>query len=183
MIEVEVRAKVDEFKDIKDKLKTIEAKNQQTIKQIDKIFWHPKFLDSNKMIIEGGIVPRIRSVGDKCALEFKEILRESGGIELRSELGNIKQGIELLNKLGFEESFTIEKNRQSFRYKNFTIDLDDVNKLGKFIEIEKIVKSVDEKDKARKECVELLNFLSPDNKIENKKYGDMMQELINNNKV
>ncbi|MFW6047590.1 MAG: hypothetical protein ACOCP4_07400, partial [Candidatus Woesearchaeota archaeon] len=72
MIEVEVRAKVHNFDDIKKKLEEIGASHQKSIHQIDKIFGHPMFLDSKNMIIEGGIVPRIRSTNYKCSLEFKE---------------------------------------------------------------------------------------------------------------
>ncbi len=179
MIEVEIRAKVNNFDEIKRELEKIEAKFSETIHQIDKIFGHPMFLDKNNMIIEGGIVPRIRSVNGKCLLEFKEISRTSGGTELKSELGSVNLGITFLNKLGFKEAFTIEKQRESYKYKDFSIDLDNVDKLGQFVEIEKIVSLSEEKELAREECVNLLNIISQKSKIENKKYGDLMQELIN----
>jgi len=182
MIEVEIRAKVDNFDNIKKKLEEMKAVHQKSVHQIDKIFGHPMFLDSKNMIIEGGIVPRIRSVNNKCLLEFKEICRTSGGIELKSELSNIDLGIIFLNKLGFKEAFTIDKKRESYKYKNFVIDLDNVDKLGNFIEIERIVNLPEEKESARQECINLLALISPNSKIENKKYGDLMQELINKNR-
>ncbi|MBS4013661.1 MAG: class IV adenylate cyclase [Bacteroidetes bacterium] len=169
MIEVEIRAKVDNFDNIKNKLGEIKAALQGSIHQIDKIFGHPMFLDSKNMIIEGGIVPRIRSINNKYLLEFKEIRRTSGGIELSSELNNIGLGVEFLNKLSFKEAFTIDKKRESYKYKNFVIDLDNVDKLGNFIEIERIVNLPEEKDSARQECINLLALISPNSKIENKK--------------
>lgn len=179
MIEVEIKAKVDDFNEIKKKLKSLKAKPLKPEHQIDKIFGHPKFLDSNKMIIEGGIVPRIRSVDDKCLLEFKEIRRGKGGLELKSVLGDMDMGVKFLEKLGFNEAFTIKKHRQSYKYKNFEIELDDIEKLGKFVEIERIVLKEDEKESARKACLDLLKKIAPDAAITNKKNGDMMQELIN----
>ncbi len=179
MIEVEIRAKVDNFAEIKKKLKELKASLSKSVHQIDKIFGHPMFLDSKNMIVEGGIVPRIRSVNGKCSLQFKEICRTSGGIELKSEISNIDIGVTFLNKLGFKEAFTIDKHRESYKYKGFNIDLDNVDKLGCFIEIEKMVGSPAEKESAREECVRLLALISPNSKIENKKYGDLMQELIN----
>ncbi len=181
MIEVEVRARVDDFNQIKKKLKEIKALHTSSVRQTDKIFGHPKFLDSKNMIIEGGIVPRIRSVNDKCSLEFKEIHRTSGGIELKSELSDIGLGIIFLKKLGFKETFTVDKKRESYKYRGFAIELDDVDKLGCFIEIEKNVSSPEEQELARKECIGLLALISPNSKIENRKYGDLMQELINKN--
>jgi len=98
---------------------------------------------------------------------------------LRSKLGGIDIGIAFLDKLGFEEAFTIDKYRESFRYKDFGIDLDSVNKLGCFVEVEKMVDSSEEVGLAREECVRLLALIFPNSEIENKKYGDLMQELIN----
>ncbi len=181
MIEVEIRAKVDNFNEIKKDLNNLKANFLRSIHQIDKVFGHPMFLDSKNMVIEEGISARIRSVNNKCSLEFKEICRTSGGMELKSELIDINLGIAFLNKLGFKEAFTIDKQRESYKYKDFLIDLDNVDKLGYFIEIEKIVTSPEEKEPAREECIELLTLISPNSKIENKKYGDLMQELINNN--
>ena len=54
--------------------------------------------------------------------------------------------------------------------------------MGKFIEVEKIIPNEEEKDRARQECIGLLNKLAPDLEIEDKKYGDMMQDLINQGK-
>jgi adenylate cyclase class 2 len=182
MIEVEVRARVDDFNQIKKKLEEIKVRHINSVHQTDKIFGHPMFLDSENKIIEGGIVPRIRSVNDKCLLEFKEIRRNSGGIELKSELSDVGLGINFLKRLGFKESFTIDKKRESYKYKDFVIDLDSVDKIGHFIEIEKNVNSPEEQELARKECIGLLALVSPNSEIENRKYGDLMQELINKNK-
>lgn len=182
MIEVEIRAKVKDFEGIKNKLDEIRAKKKRGVRLVDRIFGHPIFLDSDNMIIEGGIVPRIRSVDDNNKLEFKEISRKGGGIELESNIDDVNLGIELLKKLGFKEAFTIDKKRESYEYGDFNIDLDDVSRLGRFIEIEKIVKSEEEKELARKECINLLEEISPGSKIEDRKYGDLMQELINKEK-
>ncbi|MFC1723821.1 class IV adenylate cyclase, partial [Nanoarchaeota archaeon] len=178
MIEVEIKARVDGFDEIKKKLDDLNASLSKSVHQVDKIFGHPMFLDADKMVIEGGYISRIRSVNDICKLQFKEMRRTSGAIELSSELGSIGIGVEFLNKLGFEEAFTIDKHRESYKYQDFSIELDRVEKLGTFIEIEKIVKLPEEKDLAREECVKLLELISPSTKIEDRKYGDLMQELI-----
>lgn len=178
-LEVEIRARVDGFEKIKETLKKIGADFSGTETQIDRIFGASKFLDSNRMIVEGGLSARIRETNNKKTLEFKEILRERGGIELSSELTNTGMAEKMLKKLDFEEAFTIKKTRENYSHKDFTISLDKVEKLGNFIEIEKIVHSEDGADEARKECLALLNVLAPEAKIETRKYGDLMQEIIN----
>ncbi|MBW2996044.1 class IV adenylate cyclase [Candidatus Woesearchaeota archaeon] len=183
MIEVEIKARISNVDDIKKKLNQIRAKFLKTEKQIDKVFGHPRFLDSEKKIIEGGFVARIRVVDDNHTLEFKEILRQNGGVEIKSELKDLNTGVEFLNKLNFKEKFTVSKSRDHYSYNNFAICLDNVKQLGNFIEIEKIVTSSEEKENARKRCLDLLNTLAPNSEIEDKKYGDLIQEKINKGEI
>lgn len=179
MIEVEIRARINDLDGIKDKLDKLGAKFIKNEKQVDRVFGHPMFLDSRKMIIEGGFSSRLRQIDNKVSLEFKEIVRKSGGIEIKSELKDVNAGLLFLKKLGWEEAFTVSKTRDSYEYNDFEICLDNVDKLGNFIEIERIVDSLDEKEKARKDCADLLSAISPSSTIENRKYGDLMQEMLN----
>lgn len=181
MIEVEIRARIKNSGEIKNELEKIGAKFIKTEKQTDRIFGHPMFLDSEKMIIEGGFSARIREVDNKKSLEFKEILRKSGGIEIKSELSSIDTGLKFLEKLGFKEAFVVSKLRELYSYNDFIICLDSVNQLGDFVEIEKMIESSEDINKVRKECIKLLKILSPSSQIENKKYGDLMQEILNKN--
>ena len=135
MIEVEIRARIKDAERIKEELKKIGAKFIKTEKQIDKIFGHPMFLDSEKMIVEGGLSARIREVNDRKMLEFKEISRKSGGIEIKAELSDLNVGLKFLEKLQFKEAFTVSKLRELYLYNDFTIWLDSVDQLGNFIEI------------------------------------------------
>ena len=182
-IEVEIKTRIKNFDEIKKVLQEIGANFVRSEKQIDKIFGAAKFLDSEHKIVEGGIVARIRETDGKRTLDFKEILRQKGGIELISEIPSIELAEKFLNKLDFKEAFTIKKTRETFSYQDFTICLDDVEQLGKFIEVEKIISNEEEKDKTKQACLELLKKLSPDSEIVEKKYGDLMQELINQQKI
>ena len=177
-IEVEVRAKIENLEKIKKSLERIGASFVKTENQIDKIFGADRFLDAEHKIIEGGLSARIREVDGKSALEFKEILREKGGIELKCPIANIGIGEKMLKKLDFEEAFTIRKNREAYSYNGFTICLDKVEQLGNFIEIEKEITSEGKIDETRKECLGLLEKIAPGSEIEKRKYGDLMQEVI-----
>jgi len=181
-IEVEIRAKIENFDKIKAVLNKVGANFIKLENQIDKIFGADKFLDTEHKIIEGGIVARIRGIDGKNTLEFKEILREKGGIELNCPLASIEIGEKILKKLDFKESFTIKKNREIYSYNGFTICLDKVEQLGNFIEIEREITSEDKIEETRKECLDLLEKIAPGLGIEKRKYGDLMQELINKQK-
>jgi adenylate cyclase class 2 len=182
MIEVEIRAKIKDIDSVKEHLGLIDAQFVDNIEQIDRIFGHPKFLDKETKIIEGGLSARIRQVNNSSKLEFKEIIRDGGGFEIEAKLDNIDSGIELLEKLDFKEAFTISKTRDVYKYNDFEIAIDQVEQLGSFIEIEKMVNSKEEINKAREDCLELLDKISSDAEITNEKYGDMMQNIINKNK-
>lgn len=179
MIEVEIRARVKDFNYIKEKLKNENARFLKDEIQEDIIFGHDSFLDENKMVVEGGFIARIRTIDENISLEFKEIRRNSGGIEISSKLSNKEQGIILLNKLNFKEAFTVLKTRETYSYDDFIVCLDGVKDLGNFIEIEKNIQEKTEKEKVRKECIALLNKIDKNLIIENKKYGDLIQEKKN----
>jgi adenylate cyclase, class 2 len=179
MIEVEIRARVKDIDSVKESLDKKGGQFVEKIKQVDRIFGHPKFLDQENKIIEGGLIARIRQVNDKARLEFKEIVRQGGGFEIETNLDNVDFAISLLEKLDFNEAFVVSKVRDVYKYNDFEIALDQVEQLGFFMEIEKMVSSREEIDKAREECVALLEEIVPGAEITNEKYGDMMQNIIN----
>lgn len=180
-IEVEIRSRVNNFEGIKNSLRKMGASFIKTESQTDKIFGADKFLDADHKMAEGGIVARIRGVNGKNNLEFKEILREGGGIELSCPMASIAIGEKILKKLDFKEAFTVKKNREVYSYNNFVICLDKVEQLGNFIEIEKKINSEDKIEEIKEDCLALLEKIAPGAKVENRKYGDLMQELINQN--
>ena len=171
MIEIELKAKVLNFKNIKIELNKLGAEFIKTKKIADHIFSRDIDLDNEHNMIEGSFVARIREQDDKKSLEFKEIKRNGICMEFNSPLANLESGHNFLKQLDFKESFTISKTREIYRYIDFEICLDDVNQLGLFIEIEH--------PKSLQKCQDLLKIIAPKAIIENKKYGDLMQELIN----
>jgi adenylate cyclase class 2 len=181
MIEVEVRAKVDSFRGLRQVLGE-KARFMGSTHQSDTIFGHPSFLDSENKVIEGGLVSRIRESGDKKVLEFKEISRQSGGLELRHEITDPVKIREFLEKLGFREAFVINKVRETYLYRDFLVCLDTVENLGQFIEVEKFAGSEKEAGEIWKQCLDVLKEFAPESEVEHRKYGDMMQELINGKK-
>lgn len=183
MIEVEIKAKIPNLESIKQKLKELNAEFVKTEKQADHIFGREKDLDKEHKIIDGYFSARIRERGDKLCVEFKEINRTGAGMEFSSPLASLESGFNFLSKLGFEKAFNILKVREIYKYYGFEISLDNVEQLGFFIEIEHPSKEDGDKTEALRGCNNLLNTIDPDATVEHKKYGDLMQEIINNKNV
>lgn len=178
-IEVEVRARIGDLSNVKKALNELGAVFVKSENQADRIFGHAKFLDLEHKIAEGGLSARIREADGKARLEFKEIVREKGGIELNCIVSNAEMAEKMLKKLDFEEAFTIKKRRDIYSCQGLVVCLDAVEMLGNFIEIEKEVGLESEINAARKECADLLEKVAAGAQIEKRKYGDLMQEIIN----
>ena len=132
------------------------------------------------MIIEGRFSARIRKVNKLIRIDFKEIIRGVGGMEISANISSVKQGQEFLEKIDYEEAFTIVKSRLEYEIDDCTVCLDNIEKLGRFIEIERKIESSHNKELAYKECLRLLRELAPNAVQEKRKYGDLMQDSINN---
>lgn len=181
MIEVEIRAKVQDFESIKKRLEEIGGRFLKKEKMADYIFGRAKDLDQEHKIIDGRFSARIRQKNDKISVEFKEIKRAGAGMEFSSPVSSVEAGLNFLKKLDFERAFTVSKIRETYGYQGFEVCLDDVDVLGCFIEIEHPCKEDNDKAEALKECENLLNSIAPNAILEPKKYGDLMQEVINEN--
>ena len=180
MIEIEIRARITNHNKIKARVIGLDGKFLKIEHQIDKVFGRKKDLDERQKIIEGHFSARIRQIDDDIKVEFKEIRRSGSGLEFSSKIHKIDDGVKLLKKLDFEEAFTISKTRESFDLNGFTICLDKVMELGDFVEIEHLSENNENIDHTVEECKALLSKLDPKAILEPKKYGDLMQELINN---
>jgi len=182
MIEVEVKARVNNFDEIKSNLEKQGAKFLKKEFQRDIIFGNPKFADSENKIIEGGVLARIRQKDKYIKIELKEILRGKGGVELKFEIKDIEAAKKFLAKMDFTPAFEIAKNRESYDLNGFRICLDKVEKLGTFVEVEKVIGKEKDKKIVMKECKETLKKITNHFEILLVKYGDLMQDLINQGK-
>jgi adenylate cyclase class 2 len=128
---------------------------------------------------EGGFIARLRKSDDQLIFEFKQTARQGGGVEVACTTTSEADVPRLLDALGYQESFAIIKQRATYQYQDFNICLDQVEQLGSFLEIERMVATAEEVALAREKCLALLPQLDATAEVENKKYGDLMQEIIN----
>lgn len=137
MKEIEVKAKINNINIIKAKLIKMGCSFSEPLIQRDVIFLHNsmKFKDFGK----GKVILRIRNSNGIFMLTLKK--------QLENELDNIEKEIivndpiqtqDILEYMGYHEVVRVNKNRLQCRLDGVTICLDEVEKLGSFIEVEKI---------------------------------------------
>ncbi|HLC58692.1 MAG TPA: class IV adenylate cyclase [Candidatus Nanoarchaeia archaeon] len=134
--EVEVKAKISDKEDIKNKLISLGAIFKNKKYQHDILLDHPN-LDFSKT----DQVLRIRNQDNKWQLDYKgPFTINENGIKSREEYSvNIEDGKQIKNiftLLNFKLVGEVEKTRESYIFNEMNIDLDEVTNLGSFIEIE-----------------------------------------------
>ncbi len=83
-----------------------------------------------------GRVFRVRQKPGKVALEIKKRTDNNDWIEEAIKLESVEQGINFLHLAGLDPYLYIDRQREVRQYKGLKIFFDDIELLGKFIEIE-----------------------------------------------
>ena len=99
------------------------------------------------ILIEKGAVLRIRKIGDKTILTYKEPVPNSLAfkqrIEHETEVENAGQLEEIIEKLGFTKSLVYEKYRKIWHFRGVEIVLDELP-FGIYMEIEGSITAIAE---------------------------------------
>ncbi|MHA1145692.1 MAG: class IV adenylate cyclase [Candidatus Helarchaeota archaeon] len=142
MIEVEIKAHVDDLSTIEQKIIADGAVYVKTVYQKDTYFKHPKrnFAKTDEAI-------RIRNEGNRAILTYKgpKLDRKSKSREeIEVEIKKPDLLHEILVRLDFIPVPAVEKTRKLFNLNDMTVSLDDVKDVGSFIEIEMNAPSLEE---------------------------------------
>ncbi len=178
MIEVEVKAHVNSFSDVESKLKQIGAEKNKTEHQIDTYFNNPSFRDFEKtdeaLRIRNTTINKEKSrifVTYKGA-KMDEVSKTRKELEVGIENAEIMSSI--LENLGFKPAADVEKERTTYLFKEYIITLDNVLKVGKFVEIEKDVEEGEDFKDALDEIFKIYKKLGIDSGFERKSYLELM---------
>ena len=173
--EVEVKIKVENLAKVEEDLKKLGADEVEYGVQEDLYFNAP-----HKNFVATDEALRIRRSNGKCFLTYKGCRLNSQAktreeLEVKVEDFNVIRLI--LEKLDFKPVYLVKKIRKSFKLENLKINLDNVENLGSFVEIEGFAKDEDE----RKKVVEnvrrvLLKLNLHDKKLEDKTYLELLLE-------
>jgi adenylate cyclase class 2 len=134
MMEIELKAYVDDTKKLEKNLNAIGAIFIKDSKQID-IYYTP----STRNFLNTDEVLRVRSTDSEHILTYKGP-RIKNDFKTREEhevkIDDVNELITILTKLEFHEIGRVSKTRKVYKLQNFEICLDCVDDLGTFVEIE-----------------------------------------------
>ncbi len=149
--EIEVKFKVDDFKDLKGKIENLGCTFSEPIFQDDTIF-----INYNRPFLE--FTPndpflRIRKTKGQNILTFKQG-EEMNSIEHEVTVDDPIKMMDILTSIGFRPEVNVKKTRQKAYFNEYEICLDQVEGLGSFIELEKMTE-----ENAEKVQIEMIQFL------------------------
>ncbi len=165
-MEIEIKARAPD--NIRKALEELGATRYETIAQRDIYFNHPErdFEETDEAL-------RIRYEGERTFITYKgpkadKETKTREEIEFSIEDG--KKAESMLEKLGFRKSGEVSKKREIYILEGIRICLDDVEKLGFFVEIETEGENTEEN---RKKLFDIGNRLGLENYIR-KSYLEMI---------
>lgn len=138
-VELEAKIKVDSCDSYRERLAGLGANHVYTIIEINRIFDTP-----DQSLFKKGCGLRIRTcsgTGDVSAasLTFKGP-QQAGPFksreELETHLGDADAAVSILHALGYAAVITFEKRREEWNLDGLSVELDEVPRLGCFVEIE-----------------------------------------------
>ena len=175
MIEVEVKAKIDDFKEMEEKLENIGAVKSKTEFQEDIYFASPivDFAQTDEAL-------RIRTTNNNTFITYKgPKLNDKAKTrkEVEMTIENSEKATDIFTEIGFREVRTVRKNRQYYTYENFEISLDDVEGLSPYMEIEIALDDSEDYSQAQDEIFKLFEKLGITDGFERTSYLELLEKL------
>lgn len=173
MKEIEVKAHLNNKDKVLEKIQALGCILSEPIRQVDTVY--TKVVGNVEEFLSNDHFLRIREKSDG---RFIFTLKKNASkgvltkIEHETEIKNPKEMEQALFLMGYQAASKVTKLRRTADYKEFEICIDDVEKLGAFIEVEKM--SDGNVDLVRKELNEFLTLLGVDPKDEVHKGYDIM---------
>jgi len=179
MNEIELKFRTNELSKIQSKLVDLGCTLSEELNQKDTVFVTSLDKTANE---EGNMFVRIREENSKVEITLK---KQSSKImqskEIEFIVSDYDKAYDFLETLGLIKWVTVEKKRITTKYKGFNICMDEVKRLGQFIEIEIITTENDKTDYYKKEILKISEELGIDSSnIVNDFYDSMIRRLEEN---
>ncbi len=141
MREIEIKLRVTDLAIIASRLEAMGCALSSPITQKDINFIHKDDERWFEPTIRGFVYPRLRiQEGKPLIFTIKKPLKnESDCIEHELHIDDTEELRGMMELLGYKEGMTVQKTRRKCSFQDYTITLDQVEKLGSFIEIERLV--------------------------------------------
>ncbi len=158
MVEIEVKIRIIDIKNLGEKILQLGAKlEKERFYEENTLYDFP-----SKILYKKRQALRLRKMNKKSFLTFKGPPQKSRKFKIReeyeTEVKNEKQLRKILKSLGFVSVFNYEKHRTVYRKKSLKISLDETS-IGNFIELEgkrgEIVKFADALGVSKREFIKL----------------------------
>ena len=139
MREIEVKVKVNNFENLKKKLIEKGCVLSDPIDQHDVIYSVKDSMEEFESAKEGDIILRIRYLKDTAEFNLKQQRsNEMDNLEYETKIENPDEMHKILHVLGWNPVIEVKKTRKKGKLGEYEICLDQVEKLGTFIELEKL---------------------------------------------
>lgn len=176
MREIELKFRVDNLDIFLEKLRSLGCEISDYINQADTIY--VENLD-NTDSVEGSIWLRVRQVNDKIEMNYKrQAAKKSESQEIEFGVDDYEKANSFLKALGYNEWVRVNKRRRYSKYENANICIDEVERLGSFVEIEYLIDEDDKNANYEEELLKIAEHLGIDtSKQINSHYDTMISEL------
>lgn len=176
-MEIELRFKIDSnFTKIKKKIEQSGYFFENTQYQLDEYY---KLKGNEKESdVPGSKIFRIRNIENGHICTIKETVEPGAWKETEVEESTISEAAKIILKSYFSKILIIEKNRDTYKKENYTLNVDFITGLGTFIEFE-VISECDPnkiKDDIREEVSRIFNGQI---KLVEKGYVTLMKEELN----
>lgn len=178
MIEIEIKAKIENKIELMEKIKKLGGKYSHTEKQHDIYFNAP-----DKDYAETDEALRIREIPKEDT--FERILTYKGPKidsksktrkEIEVTIDNTDHMAEILINLGFKPSAIVDKTRRIFLYEDYTITIDNLKELGDYTEIEYVTTEDSDIEEIRNNIMDLFEKLDITTGFERTSYLELLQQ-------
>ena len=178
-MEYEAKVKVEDLGRVEERLLSVGARIVDVVEEEDLYIDLAPCIDmfSRDIALRVRMYRSVTSNKRVCELTYKGP-RISRDLKIRKEITlTIDDGyraLEIFRELGFERHVSIRKKRKIYRYGAAKIFLDDVEGLGKFVEIE--VDGVDSIERFREIIMKILEILNLPRELISKSYLELILE-------
>lgn len=178
MIEVEVKARINSFKEMEEKLESLGAVKSKTEFQEDIYFQSP--------IVDFGQTDealRIRTTNNDTFITYKGPKlnkKTKTRKEVEMTIESAKKARDIFEDVGFKAARTVRKTRQYYLYENFEISLDDVEGLPPYMEIEIALSDSEDYTEAQNKIFELFEKLEITDGFERTSYMELLENINTN---
>ena len=175
MIEVEVKARINSFKEMEEKLENLGAAKTKTEFQEDIYFASPivDFAETDEAL-------RVRSTNNGIFITYKgPKLNDKAKTrkEVEMSIESAKKAKDIFTEIGFRPVRTVRKDRKYYQYENFEISLDDVKGLPPYMEIEIALEDGEDYSLAQDRIFELFERLNITDGFERTSYMELLENL------